>query len=136
MSAEQQLPDIELDRANLYREDTFSDRRAGIIRRLTPVTPDGEDDPERPVIYEGQTSLLTGAGTLPISFEMEVGSLGEALDKFSEAAKEEVERTLEELRELQRKSSSSILTPGSGQGGGFGGGQGGGGMPGGGFQLR
>lgn len=135
MSSQDNLPEIELDATNLYREDTFSDRRAGIIRRLSPVKPDGEDDPSRSVVFEGQTSILTGAGSLPINFELQAESLNEALEKFPQAAREEIERTLEELRELQRKSSSSIVTPGSGQGG-FGGGQGGFGGQGGGFQLR
>jgi hypothetical protein len=127
MSTPQELPEIKLDQDNLYREDTFSDRRAGAVRRLTPVTADGENDPGRKVVFEGQTSLMTGAGSLPINFELEVGSLKEALEKFPEAAQKEVERTLEELRELQRQSSSSIVTPGSGGMGGMGG-QGGSGI--------
>ena|SRR5690625_2924393 len=128
MSTEQQIPEIKLDQDNLYREETFSDRRAGVVRRLTPVDTDGNEDGSRQVIFEGQTSLLTGAGSLPINFELKVGSLSEALERFPEAARAEIEQTMEELKELQRQSSSSIVTPGS---------QGGGGMPGGGnIQLR
>lgn len=130
MSFQADLPDIRLDAGSLYREEVFSDRQAGSIRRLIPVTADGADDASREVLYEGQTSLLTAAGTLPLNFEIDAASLQEALDKFPQAAKTAVEQTLEELRELRRQASSSIVTPGSG------GGLGGGGMPGGGIKLR
>ena len=43
MAAQNDLPDIQLDSDGLYREDVFTDRRAGSIRRLTPVTVDGSD---------------------------------------------------------------------------------------------
>lgn len=128
MSAENELPEIKLDAANLYREDTLTDRQAGSVRRLVPVTADGSEDDSRGTVYEGQTSIYTGAGTLPLHFEIEADSLKDALDKFPQAAQVALERTLEELRELQRQQSSSILTPGQGGGGG--------GMPGGGIQLR
>lgn len=129
MSTEQQIPEIKLDRDNLYREETFSDRRAGVVRRLTPVNADGAEDVSRKVIFEGQTSLMTGAGSLPINFELDVASLSEALEQFPEAAHAEIERTMEELKEMQRQSASSIVTPGSQ-------GDPGGGMPGGNIQMR
>lgn len=132
MNSQADLPDIELDADNLYREDVFSDRQAGAIRRLVPVKPDGSQDNSRETLYEGQTSLLTAAGTLPLNFEIEATSLKDALDQFPQAAKMAIERTLDELQELRRQTSSSILTPGSG---GYGG-PGGGGVPGGGIKLR
>lgn len=134
MNSRPEIPDISLDEKNLYREELFSDRRAGAVRRLVPVKSDGADDPTREVLYEGQTSLMTAAGSLPISFELKAKSLDEAIRQFPQAAREEVERTLEELQELRRQSSSSIVTPGSG-GGGFGGAGGMGGSGGGGFSL-
>jgi len=134
MTSQSEIPDISLDEKNLYREELFSDRRAGAVRRLVPVKSDGADDPTREVLYEGQTSLMTAAGSLPISFELKAESLDEAIRQFPQAAREEVERTLEELQELRRQTSSSIVTPGSGGGGGGGGGLGGSG--GGGFGLR
>lgn len=132
MNSQADLPDIELDADNLYREDVFSDRQAGAIRRLMPVKPDGSQDNSRETLYEGQTSLLTAAGTLPLNFEIEAASLKDALDKFPQAAKMAIERTLDELQELRRQTSSSILTSGSGDYGG----PGGGGVPGGGIKLR
>jgi hypothetical protein len=123
-----------MDRNNLYREETFSDQQVGTIQRLTPVTPDGQDDAQRSVRYVGQTQVMSPAGALPISFELEAGSLGEAVDGFAEAAQQAVEETIERIKKLQRDAQSSIMVPG--QEGGAGGGQFGGmGGPGGKIQL-
>ena len=76
------LPEIQLDSASLYREDIFTDRKAGTIRRLIPVTADGATDATRPVLYSGQTQLLTPTGVLPLGFEIEASSLQDAIKKF------------------------------------------------------
>lgn len=129
MVSEPELPEIRLDTGHLYREETFTDRRMGSIRRLVPVHADGSDDPAGKPIWEGSTSLLTPAGTLPLSFEIEAASLSEALEKFPAAARAALERTMEELRELRREQASQIVMPGQG------GTPGGAGGPGG-FKLR
>ena len=41
MAAAPGMPDIQIDRDALYREDMFTDRKAGTIRRLSPVSADG-----------------------------------------------------------------------------------------------
>ncbi len=41
MASQPDLPDVKLDPASLYQEDVFTDRRAGTIRRLKPITADG-----------------------------------------------------------------------------------------------
>jgi hypothetical protein len=71
MAAPTDLPEVQLDPTSLYREEIFTDRRAGTIRRLTPVTAEGETDSTRFVLYSGQTQLLTPAGVLPLAFEIE-----------------------------------------------------------------
>lgn len=127
MSAENEMPEIKMDADNLYREESFSDLRVGSIRRLVPVTADGEDDSNRSVRYEGQTSLMTPAGSLPLHFELEVDSLSAAIEQFPQAVKEAADRAINELREMQRQSGSKIQVPGQGDfGGGPQGGQGGG----------
>lgn len=128
MADEREMPEIRLDSGRLYREESFTDRRMGAIRKLVPIHADGSDDPAREAVWEGSTSLLTPAGTLPLNFEIEATSLSEALNKFPEAAKEALERTMEELKNLRRESSSSIVLPGDDSLGGLGGG----GTPGGG----
>jgi hypothetical protein len=113
--------DIRMDVSNLYREETFTDNTVGTLRRLVPVTPAGEADPSRAVQYIGSTQVLTNAGPLPLSFEIAAGSLQEAAAGFGRAAKDAFERTMEELRELQRQQASSIVIPKGGMGGGMGG---------------
>jgi hypothetical protein len=114
MPQDSRLPDIKLDPAHLYREETFTDRRAGTLRRLVPVDAQGRDDASRPVVYEGHASLMTPAGALPLQFEIEASSLDDALKKFPEVARAALEHTLEELQRLQREAQSSIVVPGAG----------------------
>jgi hypothetical protein len=112
MADELQIPDIHLDSGRLYREETYTDRRMGTLRKLYPVHADGSDDPARPVLWEGAASLLTPAGTLPLSFEIQAETLSEALDRYPVAARETLDRTLEELHKLRREQASSIVVPG------------------------
>ena len=111
MAAQNDLPEIQIDPTGLYREDVFTDRRAGSIRRLTPVTIDGAPDTTRPVLFSGQTQLLTPAGVLPLGFEIEAKTLEEALQKFPEGVKAALEQAIDEARELRREAASRILVP-------------------------
>src|ERR1700683_436456 len=99
MAQDTGLPDIQLDGAGLYREDMFTDRKAGTIRRLVPVTADGHPDPARSVLYSGQTQLLTPTGVLPLGFEIDARSLEEAVGKFPAAVKEALDQALGAGRE-------------------------------------
>ena len=120
MAAQNDLPEVRLDAAGLYREEMFTDRRAGTIRRLTPVTVDGSVDSTRQVLFSGQTQLLTPAGVLPLVFEIEADTLEEALDKFPEGVKVALEQAIDEAREMRREAASRIVVPEVG-GGGLGG---------------
>lgn len=111
---EQGAPDTKMDATALYREDIVTDRKVGTIRRLTPLKSDGTDDISRPTLYVGEAQIMTNAGPLPINFEIEAPSLGQAVEKFGDAAKEAVERTVRELQELRRQQASSIVVPGMG----------------------
>ncbi len=125
---------LRMDSKDLYREEVFTDRRSGTLRRLIPVTPEGAEDAERRVHYVGSTQILTALGTLPITFEIEAQSLGEAAEKFAAAAEKAVEDTMRELEEMRREAASRIVVP-EGGGGMPGGGVPGGGIPGGGIQI-
>lgn len=111
MAAQNDLPEVQLDPKALYREDVFTDRRAGSIRRLTPVTADGSLDPTRPVLFSGQTQLLTPAGVLPLGFEIEAATLEEALRKFPDGVRVALEQAIDEARELRREAASRIVVP-------------------------
>jgi hypothetical protein len=124
-----QIPKMKAD--DLYREDVFTDRHVGTIRRLTPVTPDGATDSKRAVTFVGSTQLLTSAGPLPLSFEIPGKTLSEAVEGFSAAAEEAVRDTLEELAAIRREAASGLVIPDAGTMGALG--QGGLGGPGGGL---
>ena len=118
---EQAPADAKMDVDALYREDIITDRKLGTLRRMTPIKRDGSDDTARPTLYVGEAQIMTNAGPLPINFEIEAKNLTEAVEKFGDAAKEAVERTVRELQELRRQASSSIVVPGAGMGGAIGG---------------
>ena len=103
--------ELRMDATALYREETYTDRRIGIIRVMTPVTTDGSIDLARKVLYVGEAQLLSPVGALPITFEIEATSLGDAAEKFSAGAKVAVERAIRELQELRREQSSNIVIP-------------------------
>lgn len=119
---------MKMEHTALYREDIYTDRKIGTIRVLTPVTVDGSPDHERDICYIGQASMYTPAGALPLSFDIQAGSLGEAAQKFGAEAKAAMVRAIEELKEMRRQASSQIVLPGSG-------GVPGGGLPGGGLNF-
>jgi hypothetical protein len=128
MNMSQEQTDAQMNPAELYREETFTDQKIGTIRRLTPVTPEGETDTSREVLYSGATQVMTPMGALPINFALEANTIGEAAEKFGPAAEVAVERTAKEMEEMRREQASKIVVPG--QEGGMGGM---GGMPGGGI---
>ncbi|HET9923334.1 MAG TPA: hypothetical protein VFS98_04385 [Methylomirabilota bacterium] len=100
-----------MDPSSLYREETFTDRRVGVIRVMTPVKTDGAIDLGRKILYVGEAQLLSPVGALPITFEIDATSLGDAAEKFADGAKVAVERAIRELQELRREQSSNIVIP-------------------------
>ncbi|MGH7311894.1 MAG: hypothetical protein ACREJV_01885 [Candidatus Rokuibacteriota bacterium] len=102
---------LKMDPASLCREETFTDRRIGTIRVLTPVKTGGSIDASRRVLYVGEAQMLTPAGPLPLAFEIDASSLADAVEKFAAAAQLAVERTVKELQELRREAASSIIVP-------------------------
>jgi hypothetical protein len=131
--------DLAMEAKDLYLEEIFTDRRVGTIQRLTPVDADGRPDPARPVQFVGQTQLMSRMGALPLSFDIEAATLGEAAAKFGAAAEVALQDTMQKLEEMRREQASSIIVPDAGGlGGGLGGpGLGGaGGLGGGGGRIR
>lgn len=114
MDQPDQGQEIAMDVGALCREDVFTDSKVGTIRRLTPVTAEGEVDNSRSVQYFGSTQVMTPAGALPLNFELPGESLAAAVAGFGEAAQQAVESTMEELRELQRQAASQIVVPKAG----------------------
>ncbi len=109
-------PEAKMDPASLYREEIITDRKVGTLRVMTPLTIAGEADAGRPVLYMGEAQIMTGAGPLPINFEIDAETLQEAVEGFGAAAKEAIERTVRDLQEMRRQQASSIVVPQGGMG--------------------
>lgn len=112
MSTMDSSPEISMDASALTKEETYTDSRVGTIRKMVPVTLDGELDASREVQFVGSTQIMTPGGALPLSFEIESDTLEGAVAGFGDAAKLAVERAMEELKEMQRQQASSIVVPG------------------------
>lgn len=107
---------IEMDSKDLYLEESFTDRRVGSLQRLSPVTSDGQPDASRAVVFIGQTQVLTPAGALPLTFEIEADTLEDAIARFGEHARQALASTMERIEQLRREQASSLIVPGSGGG--------------------
>lgn len=116
MASQPDLPEVKLDPESLYQEEIFTDRRAGTIRRLKPITTAGADDPSRATLYSGQTQLLTPAGVLPLVFDIEAKTLDEAIQKFPDGVRVALEQAIDEAREMRREQASRIVVPDVGGG--------------------
>ena len=103
-----------MDAEDLWHEEMFTDRAVGVIRRLTPVKPDGSPDPARKIAFVGESSLMTPAGSLPISFELPAENLSQAVAAYGDTLQKAVDETMEELKEMRRKATSSLVLPGGG----------------------
>jgi hypothetical protein len=118
MALDERTADLRMDSANLYREEIVSDRGAGTIRVMTPVTRDGAVDPRRKTLYVGEAQILTPVGALPIAFEIAAESLGEAADKFAAGAQVAVEQAVSELQQMRREAASGLVIADQMPGGG------------------
>ena len=124
--SEQEAP--KMDSNDLWREETFTDRKVGTIRRLTPVKTDGAVDSARKPVFVGEASLMTPAGSLPLNFEIPASDLTSAIAAYGDTLQKAFAEAMEELKEMRRRASSQIVIP-QGGAGGLGGGLGGPGLP-------
>ncbi len=116
MNGPEQLPldQVSVDSNNLYKEETYTDMKVASIRRLSPVKTDGSPDESRPILFVGQTSIMSQMGPLPIQCPIDAQSFEEAVEKFPQAVREAIERMVEEANELRRQESSRIVVPSGG----------------------
>jgi hypothetical protein len=111
--ADEQNPQTELkiDRSNLYIEETFTDLKVGMIKRMTPVKSDGAVDKTRKSVFVGQTSLMTPGGPLPIQAVIQAKDLQQAIKKFPEAMKMAMDKLAEEAKKYQQQEQARIEKP-------------------------
>ena len=111
--AEQEGKEIQMDAANLYREESYTDLKAGSLRKLVPVKADGSEDPAREPVYTAATQVMTPGGVLPLSGEVEgAKSLAEAVAGFPATIKRAIADLREEMAAMQRERASQIVVPG------------------------
>jgi len=112
---------FKVDRSNLYREESFTDLKAGSVKCLTPVKSDGAEDKSRKKIFVGQSNVMTPQGPLPIQGVIQAKELQQAIKKFPEAMEAAMERLIEEAKKYQeqqgqdsqiQKPESRIIVPG------------------------
>jgi hypothetical protein len=101
--------DFSLDRSNLYMEETFTDLKIGIVKRFTPVTPDGTPDKSRKTIFVGHTSLETPHGPLPIEGKIQAKDLSQAFKRFPEAMEETMRALAEEVKKMKEQRTSPLI---------------------------
>jgi len=110
--------DFTVDRKSLYREESITDLKVASIRRMVPVTENGEDDPSRTPIFLGHTQIITPQGPLPLQARLQANNLQEAMDAFPGAMEQEMAKMVEQLRKMQEEEQkkqhddSRIIVPG------------------------
>ncbi len=102
-----------IDRSNLYLEESFTDLKAGTIKRLTPVRSDGSQDKTRKTVFVGHTSILTPNGPLPIQNVISAKELQQAIKKYPEAMYAAMDQLMEEVKKYQEQEQSQIQKPDS-----------------------
>ncbi len=115
--SQESAAESQMDLANLYREDTYTDRKLGVIRCMTPVTSEGLVDASRAVQYLGQAEIMTSMGPVPINFEIEAKTLAEAVQGFADAAQKGIERTMQQMQEMRRQQASQLVVAPAGMAG-------------------
>ncbi len=114
MADEQDQPiELKIDKSNFFKEETFTDLKVGIIKRMTPAKPDGSEDKTRKSVFVGQTSLMTPNGPLPLQAVIQAKELQQAIKKFPEAMQASMQRLAEEAKKYQEQEKTKIAEPDS-----------------------
>jgi len=117
MAGQEQI-DFKVDSTSLYREDAITDLKVASIRRMVPVTANGQDDPSRSPVFFGHTQILTPQGPLPLQAKLMANNLAEAIQVFPEAMEREMAQMVEQIRKMQeqeqkkQRDDSRIIVPG------------------------
>ena len=103
--AEKAKINLNVDRNNLYREDSVTDIKVAAIRRLTPIKADGSDDDSRDSIFMGQTQLMSPSGPILLQSLLEARTLEEAMDKFPAAMQKEVDKAMAQAEKNHKRKA-------------------------------
>ena len=100
----------ELDGDDLYRAETYTDRKAGTIQALVPVDKYGTRDPDRRVIYQSVVGVGGGPnGVQHLEFTIDDAiTLSDAVELWSTAASKAIESAIK-LAEKRRFEQSMLM---------------------------
>ncbi|MEQ1581388.1 MAG: hypothetical protein ABL964_12400 [Steroidobacteraceae bacterium] len=115
--ANERAPETTMDVDSLYLEEVITDRKVGMIRRLTPVLANGGVDAARPVLFMGQAEIMTNMGPVPLNFDLPGPTLEQAAAGFGAAAAVAIEQTVRQIQEMRRQQASQLVVPQGGLGG-------------------
>ncbi len=108
--------DFQVDKKNLFREETITDMKIASIQKLIPVNPDGSDDPTREPFFVGSTQLGTPHGPVPIQARLEAATLNQAMDAFPQAMEAETKKVIQQFKKMEaeqkKPKDSRIIMPG------------------------
>ncbi len=114
MNESQQIS-FDVDRENLYREESVTDLKVAVIRKLVPVKADGSDDTSRQTIYVGHSQVMTPEGPIPLQAELPAANMEDAMAAFPRAMEQAMAEMIEHIKQLQKEQQqqeSRIITPG------------------------
>lgn len=114
MSEDQKIK-FEVDRKNLYREESLTDLKVAVIRKLIPVNPDGSEDKTRQTIFVGHSQVMSPEGPIPLQAELAAANLEDAMSAFPRAMEQAMAEMIEHIQQLQKEQQqqeSRIITPG------------------------
>lgn len=111
--------ELNVDKKNLYKEESITDLKVGSIRLLKPIKIDGSDDSGREEIYIGNTQIMTPQGMIPLQARLNAKTLDTAIDEFPNAMQQALAKMIEEVKKMQEEEAkkpnqddSRIIVPG------------------------
>lgn len=111
--------EFDVDRENLYKEESLTDLKAGSIRILKPIKLDGSADSSREEIYVAHTQIMSPQGMIPLQARLTANTLEGALDEFPGAMQQALAQMIEEVKKMQQEEAnrpqqgdSRIILPG------------------------
>lgn len=107
----EKISDVQMDMANFYREEAYTDLKTGGIRKLVPINIDGSEDSARPAVFSGHTQVMSPHGPVPIQGAIEAKNLEEAVNGFPQAMEDAMTTMVEEAQRMQREQANKIVTP-------------------------
>ena len=91
----QEQTNFTFNKQNLCREESVTDLKAGSIRCLSPIKPDGTKDENRQPIFIGHAQLNSPQGLVPLQTALQATTLEQAIDEFPGAMKKALAEMVE-----------------------------------------